>query len=255
MNIKELQYTNPEPSFLGSQGTNKAAIVSQELLAHIVAGVYQPGDKLPPERELAQRFGVSRTVIREALAALRIAGVVESRPGDGTYVKVARQSWQKSRELISELFQKGDPMEAWRAREVLEPCLARLAAENATLDDVKRLFAAVERMKTAVYARVVPDFYKADRDFHLALVAATHNAYLVAVVNPLLDWIAHPIWWEIKSEIEKELDPFLISLELHTKIARNIANHDAVNASNSTREHFVILARYLVATRDEKEGV
>jgi len=255
MNIQELQYTNPEPSFLGSQGTSKAAIVSQELLAHIAAGVYQPGDKLPPERELAQRFGVSRTVIREALAALRIAGVVESRPGDGTYVKAARPSLQKSRQLISELFQKGDPMEAWRAREVLEPCLARLAAENATLDDIKRLFAAVERMKTAIDARTVPDFYKADRDFHLALAAATHNAYLVAAVNPLLDWIAHPIWWEIKSEIEQELDPFLISIELHTNIARNIANHDAVNACDSTREHFVVLARYLLVTQDGKEGV
>lgn len=249
MNANEVHPTSA--LVFGPHATSKPTVVAQELLAYIATGLYQPGDKLPSERELAQRFGVSRTVIREVLAALRIAGVIESRPGDGSYITMEHPNLHKSQQWIADLFKKGDPMEAWRAREVLEPPLARLAAQNATLDDVKRLFAAVERMKTALRAHAITDFYKADRDFHLALAAATHNVYLIAAVNPALDWIVHPIWREIKAEIEQNFDPFVISLQLHSTIARAVANRDEITAEDSTRRHFLILARYLVTTCDD----
>lgn len=253
MNRNDVGIYATDFALLGLQPVSKAAAVAQELFTYIASGIYRPGDKLPSERELAQRFAASRTVIREALAALRIAGVVERRPGDGTYVRVAGQRMQKVRDRIVKLFERGGgPIEAWRAREIVEPCIAQVAAAHATVEDLRRLSAAVNEMSAAINTKSIPDFYKADRDFHLTMVSASHNAYLVAMLAPLLDWVTNPLWWEIKREnIDKDLTPFHVSLVLHEEILRSIANYDTNGAYDAVKRHFAVLGQYLLASQDE----
>ncbi len=142
-----------------------------------------PGDRLPSERELALEFGVSRASIREAIKALTALGLLETRTGDGTYVRpnlgesvLEPLSW-------AVLLAEGVGPDLAETREVIEPNIAGLAAERATASEKKRLLTTLDAMKKAVGNP--PAFAQADLEFHLALAKAAHNQILLEVMNGL----------------------------------------------------------------------
>ncbi|MBC7109037.1 MAG: FadR family transcriptional regulator [Methanomassiliicoccales archaeon] len=226
--------------------------VAQELLKDIaIFKKYQPGDKLPSERDLAKMFGVSRTVVREALIALRYLGVIERYISSGSYVKEIGPYKSLQRKLDNLLGLGKDPLEAWQAREVLEPGIARLAAREATFMDIQQLRKAVGEMEAAVIAGAISNFYSTDRDLHYAILQATHNEYLLRLISPLINCVVHPIWWEIKSEsINGADEPFRLSLSLHMRIVQAIEAHDEDAAYAQMQMHFSVLGQYLI---DKKE--
>lgn len=149
--------------------------VAQVLLQHLVSGTYTPGQRLPPERTLAESLGVGRTLVREGLKALTLLGLVEVRPGDGTYLR------SRPSNLLPESFewglllgenQIGDVIEARRELEVV---LAGLAARRRTDEDVAELQALLERMRTATDAA---QFVPADVAFHMRVAEAAKNSVL-----------------------------------------------------------------------------
>jgi DNA-binding GntR family transcriptional regulator len=151
--------------------------VHAELLERIVAGELAPGSRLRQEA-LAAELGVSRTPLREALARLVSEGLVEFVPNRGA--TVAQRDFN-------------DMDEAWRARLVLEPGAARLAAERRDAEEVERLREAVRRQRAA--ADDVTASFEVNREFHLALVAASGNAHLLRFANLLwLSRIGVPIF-------------------------------------------------------------
>jgi GntR family transcriptional repressor for pyruvate dehydrogenase complex len=142
-----------------------------------------PGDRLPSERELALEFGVSRASIREAIKALTALGLLETRTGDGTYVRpnlgesvLEPLSW-------AVLLAEGVGPDLAETREAIEPDIAGLAAERATASERKRLLETLDAMREAVGNP--PAFAKADLEFHLALAKAAHNQILLEVMNGL----------------------------------------------------------------------
>ena len=172
--------------------TNKAVRLYQEI-AHqiellISEGRLEPGDRLPPERALAGSFKVSRNCVREALRALAEKKLVESRQGDGTYVRddaasdLARtfaEAFSAQRERIAEIFE---------LRRAVEPGIAALAAEKATPRDIARLKAVVFDQERALEAgRVDPGL---DAAFHKALAEATHNRVVGEIMTALTGTMA-----------------------------------------------------------------
>lgn len=175
---QDIQYTRVK------QGRIYEAVVDQ-LQNLIVSEKLQPGDKLLPERELAQRFGVSRTAVRDAIRVLSERGLVDVRPGAGTFV--VQEISDTVAESMGLLFQieKSSHEALHEVREILEVEMAGIAAERATESDVKRIEKAFEEMESNVNdpAR----FIEADLDFHLAVAEATHNKIFLILLNPIID--------------------------------------------------------------------
>jgi GntR family transcriptional regulator, transcriptional repressor for pyruvate dehydrogenase complex len=149
----------------------------------IVDGTFPPGSKLPHQRELAEQFGVSVSVLRESLALLVSAGLVWSKSGQGTFVAEGADAplrfptWVEAPRNASELG------EALEAREILERSLVRLACVRATADDIERLRRRIEDMYAAVSTPA--RFPDADLAFHLAIADAARNRPLTGALNGL----------------------------------------------------------------------
>jgi GntR family transcriptional regulator, transcriptional repressor for pyruvate dehydrogenase complex len=160
--------------------------VVAQIETQILNSTLRPGDRLPNERELADQFRVSRTVIREAVKTLREKGLISSEQGRGTFVtdgtsRAARDSLGRMMQ-IGTIERAGDLVEA---REMLEPEIAALASTRATPQDLTNLNACVEMMD-----RTINDanaFIEADLAFHLALARATQNAFIPTLLDPIVD--------------------------------------------------------------------
>src|SRR5215831_17829561 len=126
--------------------------IARQVKSMIAEGRLKGGDRLPPERDLADKFVVSRTSVREALRALESLGLVEIRPGEGTFVReVSVESlieplalvMVSQREAIAELFE---------ARQMLEPAIAALAARRATPEEVREMERILEEQAKEIAA-------------------------------------------------------------------------------------------------------
>jgi DNA-binding FadR family transcriptional regulator len=163
------------------------------IMAYLQDRRLQPGDRLPSERDLAERLGVGRNAVREALATLVTLRIVESRPNSGIYLRhVARDGSFEALVMLADLGGTPTPTEIAETMEVraqLEALAARLACERRTDEDLARID-AVLRHTDAVLAQG-GNIAAADTEFHIALVGATHNSVLVRVLNAFYRFTAH----------------------------------------------------------------
>ena len=145
----------------------------------VARGEFKPGDRLPPERDLAKVLGVSRPTVREAMIALEIAGLVEVRVGAGAFVTdKARTNGAAN----SRLFEGAgsSPLELIAARRTIEPEVAALAAQYATPGEIA---AIAETVAMIAAAQDTPSHRAADHQFHIRIALASHNSVLTAIVD------------------------------------------------------------------------
>ncbi len=215
----------------------KSAYAAEQLINAIKNGVYKEGDRLPPERELAERMGISRPLIREALSALQIAGIIESRAGDGTYIRRAIGDANLEEAVLSILEEDKDPMEVLEARTVLEKGIVELAAKRATLEDIEKMERILAREKKAGADRDYESYVKADRDFHLAIVATSRNPLLEAAVSPLIDSMGQRLWGGI-DQLYLFSQPYITqTLDEHIQILNAIKQGDTKLAAEAMKKH------------------
>ena len=140
-------------------------------------GSLAPGDQLLPERQLAEKLGVSRSALREALTALDAMGLIDITPGGGTYVKkVGVESMVEPLATIM-LKEKETVFDFLETRKILEVEIVRLAAKRASRSELFQIReAAIEMYSEVSNGRDADD---ADEKFHIALAKATHNSVLV----------------------------------------------------------------------------
>lgn len=159
--------------------------IVQQIEESVLNGSLKPGDQLPAERELAQRLGVSRTAVREAVKALREKGLVEAYSGRGTFITdgtshAARQSF----DLMIKIGQQEGSTHLAELRLILEPGIAALAAERAEEEHL-----AAMREAVAVMDRAQNDpaaYIEADLDFHLALAEAVANPLILSLIDSIV---------------------------------------------------------------------
>ena len=162
-----------------SRGPHLPALVASSISREIAEGRLRPGDRLPTEQSLAGTFGVSRNVVREAIARLRFEGLVWSQQGRGAFVSEATApvvlqielDCAPPAELFASLFQ---------VREMLEVPAASLAASLRDSPDLDRMREAGRSMAAAPYGSIA--WLEGDLDFHRAIAAATRNAYIQQIV-------------------------------------------------------------------------
>jgi DNA-binding FadR family transcriptional regulator len=179
--------------------------IAQMILDHTLS----VGERLPSERRLSEMLGVSRTVVREAVRLLEARRLVEVRPGRGAIVRgFSADAVSESISRLMEDSHAGVSFEDVHAvRSVLEIATVRLAAQNATPEDLDRLEDALNRM---ICAGSVETHLAADRDFHLAIAMATHNRVFVLLVQALIDimmetWYAY--WKPREAQLEGDCLP------------------------------------------------
>jgi GntR family transcriptional repressor for pyruvate dehydrogenase complex len=161
--------------------------VARRLLDLFTGGSIAPGTRLPPERQLSTSLGVGRSAVREALAALEILGIVDVRPGSGTYLRGAASELLPQTLRWGLLIGERNTAQLLELREGLEIFVARLAAARADAAIIARLERSVERMRASIDD--LSTFARADLDFHHALAEAAGNETLtdhVHVVRSLL---------------------------------------------------------------------
>ena len=158
---------------------------AQQLQALIMSGELQPGDRLPTEKELCERLGVSRTVVRESMKLLDAIGLVKVRHGVGVFViKPDPNILSVPIGLVAELGQRAVE-DLQEVREILEPQIAALAAQHATKQDIEKLEEAVQKMdKTLTNSQ---EFVEADLLFHSTLSNATKNNLFQILVHSIVD--------------------------------------------------------------------
>src|SRR5579864_8894699 len=159
--------------------------IVEQIEDSILKGSLKPGDQLPAERDLAQRFGVSRTAVREAVKTLREKGLVEAYSGKGTFItNGTSQAIRQSFDRMMKFGQQEGSAQLVEIREILEPEIAALAAGRATaqhLESLKEAVAEMDRHKSDSEA-----FIEADLDFHLALADAAANPLIFSLIDPIV---------------------------------------------------------------------
>jgi GntR family transcriptional regulator, transcriptional repressor for pyruvate dehydrogenase complex len=204
--------------------------LAELLLESVKSGHLPTGSRLPSERELGEQFGVSRTVIREAVRSLAAKGVLVVRPGSGVHVatvEAASVSEQMS------LFLSGRGAIEYRkineVRTALEIQTARLAAERATEADVAELHGRCARMAALEDSEAASI---EDVEFHRAVAHATHNELFVVMLDSIGD-----ILLEIRRVTLAKPGRIRAGVAYHERILERIAAHDVEGADRAMREH------------------
>jgi GntR family transcriptional regulator, transcriptional repressor for pyruvate dehydrogenase complex len=162
------------------RGPNLPALVASSISREIAQGRLRPGDRLPTEQALATTFGVSRNVVREAIAKLRSEGRVWSQQGRGAFVADAANPTVLS--IDHDALKKGDAFKSlFELRRILEVHAAALAARRRSKDDLARMQEALASMTASPYGSV--QWLKKDLEFHTAIARATGNAYIVQFIG------------------------------------------------------------------------
>lgn len=207
--------------------------VVQSLREHVTTSELDIGDRLPPERELAERLGVSRASVRQAIVVLEVQGLVEVRHGGGTYLRSKRWEPEPVDELVARKQRLPDILEA---REALETKLAELAAERRTDADLAELDAALEEMRAEIESGGLGE--RGDRRFHAAITTAAHNTTLAGFMHAISEEIA-----ESRNESLRQPHRPPKSLAQHERIAAAIRAGEPRTAVTTMRRHLRTVSR------------
>ncbi|MGQ9601963.1 MAG: FadR/GntR family transcriptional regulator [Candidatus Bipolaricaulia bacterium] len=230
----------------------KHLYVAEQILRAIKEGIYRSGDKLPPERVLAEEMGVSRNSIREALSALQVLNIVESKAGNGTYVKKSVETIDIESQVLPILEESESPFKIFEARNVLEMGVVELAIDNATPEDIEQIRGALERMCEAAETRDYEGYLAANLSFHLAIAKATANPIIERTMTKL---------WETTSQ--RLLNEMLIdywrrnissSIEIHKQIFTAIRDKNKPLIREVVHRHYEEPRDYLLGNLQSKGG-
>lgn len=197
------------------------------------------GDALPSERELAAQLHVSRNILREALGTLVQKGLLEVRPGSGTYV--ARPNSEFLRDTLDHFirFNKSALFDLIEARRAIEVEIAEMAATRATDKDRELIAAALERLERSVGS--LEPYTEADIHFHSTLALAAKNG----ILELLLDSIRGALRENISVLVRHHATAVEEAMRYHRRIARAVLDHNATEARIAMSEHLESVRRDL----------
>jgi DNA-binding FadR family transcriptional regulator len=215
-----------------NRGPHLSTLVASSITREIAQGRLKPGDQLPTEQALATTFGVSRNVVREAIARLRSEGRIWSQQGRGAFVADASNATVLT--IDYEALQRADSFRSlFELRGILEVQAAALAAERRTDADVAEMAAALEAMRTAPYGSVA--WLRNDLAFHTAVAEATRNSYM----GQFLVFVSERVRESILAagNQQKSDDLSRTTLGEHERIMAAIVAGDAVGARAAMQDH------------------
>jgi GntR family transcriptional regulator, transcriptional repressor for pyruvate dehydrogenase complex len=206
--------------------------IVRQIKALIGEGKLKSGDRLPPERDLAEKFMVSRTSVREALRALQSRGLIEIRAGEGAFVRDISVDTLIEPLALVILPYRAAVGELFEARRLLEPAIAALAARRATPEDIAEMERILEdQAKEVVQGRTG---LAQDAAFHAALASSAHNRAIGRIVNALMDLLT-----QSREESLHTPGRPTRSHQDHQRILDAIRRRDEMGAHRSVLDHLI----------------
>ena len=210
--------------------------IVEQLEAAMDRGVYTPGNRLPPERELAETFNVSRPTVREAIIALEVRGRVEVKTGSGVYVLKSNNA-----EKVKSI----NAFEVTQARALVEGEVAAVAATTITEDELAELKQTLTDMELG------QDVERADKLFHKIIAQSTRNAAMILSVENL---------WKLRAATPEVINDYNSvcskdsskTIEEHTAIYNALESGDAAAARHAMHNHFNRLINALFDAEETK---
>jgi DNA-binding FadR family transcriptional regulator len=206
------------------------------------------GDKLPPEHVLAQRFGVSRNVLREAIKGLNERGLIEVKPGKGAFV--AKPTLRMLTDMLNRLVVLGgiSAKHLYEIRLPLEVMCAGLAAQRASSEHIEKLKELVQQMPKA--AENIESWCDIDIQFHLTISEATANPLIQSILVPL-----HGLLVRIFAAGYREQGEVTKGLNAHRKVFRAIKSGDKTAAENAMKEHILHSENVVMGSNNSKREI
>lgn len=202
--------------------------VEDQIYHYILDTPIEPGSKLPNEFALGEKFRVGRSTIREAVKLLSSKGIVEVRQGSGTYVVTTVKGLSDPLNLRSVQDKNALAFDLVNVRLLLEPCIAEIAAQNATPEDIERLKRLCERVETKIHNgdRYIED----DIAFHTCIAESSKNL-VVGQLIPIIDTAVMMFVNLTHRRLRQE------TIITHRAITKSIAEHDPVGARSAMTMH------------------
>ena len=213
------------------QKVNVGEQVYEQLKRLLIEGEWAPGTKIPSENELADMFNVSRITVRQALQKLNALGLLETRFGEGSFVRIVDVG-ESMNSLIPVMYLgEQSAQEVFEFQMIIETECARLAARRATVEDIKELKETLERMEECENNRDLKAFGVADLDFHFKIAKITRNALVIKTISILQD-VLESSMDDVIGKMGCENGIFY-----HKEIIHAIEEKEEVKAANTMKEH------------------
>jgi len=199
----------------------------------------KPGDKLLPERELAEKLSISRGSLREAFRVLESRGLIKSKPGGGRFIREIRENGFTDTENIILSLKKSSILELLEAREIFEVKIAEVAAQRATTEDIELIEKALNRMNKEEIDNDKKT--ESDTEFHLAIARASRNFAFTNIIKLHLDLLkeTREKTWEIPGRREEQQ-------EEHQAIFQAIKEHNGKKANEAMLRHLRSIRKVVV---------
>jgi DNA-binding FadR family transcriptional regulator len=211
------------------------------ILDRLQSGHWRAGDRLPTERELSERFGVSRTTVRKALLELKQQGLIEQTVGSGTFVAEDVGS-RLGRRVQQDSSQHTSPAELMEARLAMEPAIIDMAIRNANQTDLQRMDACCANAESA---QTLEDFEHWDAELHQAIADAAHNSFVANVFNLMKTVRAQGDWGQLKKKSVTPERRVAYQRE-HRAIVEALRDRDAARARELTLAHLLHVRQNLL---------
>ncbi len=220
--------------------------IAERIAAEIRAGRLEPGARLPGERELARRLEVGRASVREAIGALQVRGVLETRPGSGSFVAAdALERLAPGAELRAH---DAGPFDLLETRLLLEPGVAGLAAARGRRDAGAEQL--LDAMDAAEAGGDLVGWNDGDRRFHRQLAVLTANPVLVGVADHVAALMDQPLWQRLRDDSIARPGRARIHAAEHRMIYEAIVDGDPAAASFYATQHLERVRRYMTHDKE-----
>ena len=213
-----------------------SAAVTRQIEKLILRGILRPGERLPSERELAERLGVSRPSLREAVADMQARGLLTSRAGAGIFVTEALGS--AFSDTLVQLFSRHDEavFDYLDFRRDMEGLAAERAAIHGTETDLKVIDALFAQMEAAHGKRNPAEEARLDADFHLAIIEASHNVIMLHMMRSMYQLLREGVFYN-RSVMFKQRTTRGALLDQHRAINTALQARDAEGARAAVTAH------------------
>ena len=226
--------------------------VADIIIELIKSGELKPGDQLDSVQELANKFQVGRSAIREALTSLRAMGLIEMRQGEGTFVKTFTPNSLTYPIQNAMLMSKKSIEELLEVRLILEAAIVTKAAEKRTTEDLYEMRQHLEEMMDHSGNSELGE--RADLAFHLAIAKAADNVLLSTLMQHVSDLMSEAMRETRRICLYDEKQTLVQLNEQHQKIYREIETQDAVTAEQAMKDHLLfveeVLAKHMAEEMD-----
>lgn len=218
--------------------------IVDQIIDLVRKGGFGRESQLPPERDLAEQLGVSRASLREALSALQLLGLVETRSGQGTFVCPEAPA-ALLRLDASLLYQELEsPFAILQARKAVEPTIASIAARQRSEEAMQRLVKIRELVESDPHGQYLSS--EGDRRFHLALAEATENPVLISMMAIVYDLMGQRLWLLLRDATAAEPERLRQYAQQHRDICDAIEAGDAECAAQRMTRHLESVENFMI---------